>query len=145
MTGMNQDHYDAVQALLELDDALLGRVVDTVKLDAEGRLVRENYAVLYGGSPAELGGDRLRKSQVVDDNAVFDFVVRSVGVDAAAARATSQHVIDQLAGSTLTIAGRYCRPIKHTGGDRARPENSVKPPLFYIDDEFELRSFFRRG
>lgn len=141
---MNRAHYDAVFAQIDDDESLAGKGHEAVRLDGDGRLIRDIYWILFGGGPASTGGDRLVRSQVVDDNAVFDFTVRSVGTSVAAAMAESQKVQDQLIGWTPTIEGRRCRPVKFSGADKVRPDNSVKPPLFYVDDEFELRSFFTR-
>ncbi len=138
-------HYDAVKSRLEDLPALQGKVFDSTRRDSSGALVRTNYIVLFGGSPAELGGDRAFRSQVVDDNAVFDFTVRGVGVTATSAREMLAAASRQLVSWTPSIPGRYCRPVRFTGGDDyPRPDESVKPPLFYADDEYELRSFFRR-
>jgi hypothetical protein len=142
---VNRAHYDAVFAQIDDEDSLHGKGHETVRTDADGRLVRDIYWILFGGSPSELGGDRLTRSQVVDDNAVFDFTVRSVGTSTAAATAESEKVQAQLIGWTPQIDGRRCRPVKFSGADKVRPDNSVKPPLFYVDDEFELRSFFMRA
>lgn len=142
---MNQDHYDAVFNQIDAEESLHDKGHQAVRLDGEGRLIRDIYWILFGGGPAEIGGDRLVLSQVVDDNAVFDFTVRSVGTSVDSAMAESKKVQDQLIGWTPTIAGRRCRPVKFSGADKVRPDNSVKPPLFYVDDEFELRSFFTRA
>lgn len=84
------------------------------------------------------------KDQVVDDNAVFDYTVRAVGTSATAVRTLQRAVAVQLVAWTPEIPGRRCRPVKFTGGDdEPRPDGSVKPPLFFADDEYELRSFFR--
>jgi hypothetical protein len=141
---VNRAHFDALFAQIDADTALHGRGHETAKVDAQGALVRDNYWILYGGSPAELGGDRLVRAQVVEDNAVFDFTVRSVGVSVDAVFAESEKVQAQLVGFVPTVPGRNCRPVKFTGADRIKTDTSVKPALFYVDDEFELRSFFKR-
>jgi hypothetical protein len=139
---MNREHYLAVRDRLEEDPALDGRGYDSARVNEDGSLVRDTYWILYGGSPSELGGDRLYKSQEIDDNAVFDFTVRSAAPTAAGVFAESQKVQDQLVGFVPVIIGRRCRKVRLTGSDKIRADNSVKPPLFYLDDEFELRSFF---
>lgn len=139
---MNRTHYLAVKTRIEEDPDLDGKGYETARVNQDGILVRGVYWMLYGGGPAELGGDRLYRSQEVHDNAVFDFTVRSVAPDAAGVFAVSQRVSDQLVGWVPQIPGRRCRPVRHTGGDKVRADNSVKPPLYYMDDEYELRSTF---
>lgn len=135
-------HYEAVKERLEGDAALADKVFDTSRINADGELIRANYLILYGGSPAELGGDRLFKQQVQGDNGVFDFTVRGVGVTATSARTMLAAASAQLVNWIPEIAGRNCRPMKFTGGGDIRTDTSVKPPLYYADDEYELRSFF---
>jgi hypothetical protein len=139
---MNREHYLAVKTRLEEEQALDGRGYESARVNEDGSLVRDTYWILYGGSPTELGGDRLYKSQEIDDNAVFDFTVRSAAPTVAGVFAESQKVQDQLVGFVPQIPGRRCRKVRLTGSDKVRADNSVKPPLFYVDDEFELRSFF---
>jgi hypothetical protein len=141
---MNREHYLAVFGRLEEDDALDGRGYESARVDANGALIRETYWILWGGSPAELGGDRLFKSQETDDNAVFDFTVRSVSTTVEGVFLESQKVQEQLVGWVPEIAGRRCRKVRLTGSDKVKADPSVKPPLFYVDDEFELRSYFTR-
>lgn len=136
-------HYNAVKDRLEDASALSDKVFDSARLNADGTFVRANYIILFGGSPAELGGDRQFRQQVADDNAVFDFTLRGVGTSATAARSMLMAAATQLVGWVPQISGRYCRPVRFTGGDDPRPDMSVKPPLFFADDEYELRSFFR--
>lgn len=141
---MNRDHYLAVFNRIETDPALDNRGYESARVNADGTLVRDTYWILFGGGPAELGGDRLYLSQEIDDNAVFDFTVRSVSTTTAGVFATSQKVQDKLVGWAPDIAGRLCRKMRLTGSDSVKADNSVKPPLFYVDDEFELRSYFTR-
>lgn len=139
---MNRAHFDAVFDQIDAHPALDGKGNESAKVNSDGSLKRETYWILWGGSPAELGGDRLYKSQEIDDNAVFDFTVRSVSTTVAGVFAESQFVQQQLVGWVPDIAGRRCRKVRLSGSDKVRADDSVKPPLFYIDDEFELRSYF---
>src|SRR5690349_18934722 len=72
-------HYDALVARLEQHAGLAGKVFDVVRRDEGGEFTRSNYLVVTVGMP-ETGGDRQARSQVPDDNAVFDFKVRAVGI-----------------------------------------------------------------
>lgn len=135
---MDEAHYGAVRARLET--VFSGRVFDSARVNPDGSFVRDNYVVLFGGSPAELGGDRYRRSQVADDNAIYDYTVRLVGVSPSVVRSMVADVRGLLVGWVPRITGRSCRPVKRSGGDDVRPEQDVKPPLFFADEEFELRS-----
>ncbi len=139
------DHFDAMKSRLQEHPSLANKVYDTARLDTHGAFIRDNYVILFGGSPAELGGDRLHRSQVLDDNAVFDYTVRAVGTTADVVRDLLRAVALQFVAWTPTIVGRSCRPVRYSGGSEVRMENSVKPPLMYADEEYELRSFFRSG
>lgn len=146
MSALDEPHFEAIKARLQSSPRLVGKVFDTVRRDSGGVLVTdENYLVLFGGRPAELGQDRLIHSQVPDDDAVFDFVVRGVGVDPGSAAAMLREAAGLLVAWAPVVAGRFCRPVRFMGGDQIRPDGSVMPSLYFGDDEYELRSFFRNG
>lgn len=118
-----------------------GKVEDTVKTDSNGDYVRDNYLILFGGRPSELGGDRQAFRQVADDNAVYDITVRAVAVDADTCRRLLRDASFELVAWKPTVPGRDCT-IRFTGGSDPRPDHAARPPLFYADDEYELRSLF---
>lgn len=139
---MIADHYDAVQARLE--GRFPGKVFDTVRLNPDGEYVRDNYLILFGGAPVETGGDRQARTQVLNDNAVFDYTVRVVATSVHNILGMLDAVTTQLFEWTPDIPGRVCKRLHYP--PRQKPEvqveNSVKPPLFYVDTEWVLRSFF---
>lgn len=137
-------HRDAVQARLEA--RFPGKVFDTARLDPDGEFVRDNYLILFAGSPVETGGDRQVYAQVVDDNAVFDYTVRVVATSASVALDMLDAVHIELLGWTPTIPGRRCQRLHYPRQNpRVQTENSVKPPLFWVDTEWVLRSNFVAG
>lgn len=139
---MIADHYGAVQARLEL--RLPGKVSDSARLNTDGTYRRENYVILLGGAPAETGGDRQAHSQILNDNAVFDYKMRVVGTSPGVVRDMLDAVNAQMFEWTPLIPGRVCSRMHYP--PRQRPEvqveTSVKPPLFFADVEWVLRSNF---
>jgi hypothetical protein len=139
-------HYDAVKARLEEHIALDGKVFDTARVDADGAYVRANYLILFGGAPAEFGGDRQARRQVADDNAVFDYMLRAVGISAEAVRLLLEAAAVQFTAWIPEIPGRRCSAMHYPAQTPAmRTETSVKPPLLYADAEWVLRSNFVNG
>jgi len=139
---MIADHYDAMLARLE--ERFPGKVFDTARVNTNGEYVRENYVILSGGSPAETGSARHGRTQILNDDAVFDYTVRVVGTSSNTVLDMLDAVNGQLSQWTPTIPGRNCNRLHYPPRQRPeiRTENSVKPPLFYADTEWVLRSFF---
>ncbi len=137
-------HYDAMHDRLEARPSLANKVDDTARLNANGEYIRTNYIILFGGAPAETGGDRQARSQIRNDNAVFDYRLRHVGISPEAVRRLIDESNAQLFEWTPIIPGRRCVRMHYP--PRQKPEvqveTSVKPPLFYADTEWVLRSFF---
>lgn len=139
---MLKAHYDAVKARLEEHVALSGKVHDAVRVNDAGEFVRAAYVVLTAGMP-ETGGDRHARSQTHQDNAVFDFKLRAVGTSVNAVMGLLDAVSSQWLGWVPTVAGRRCFAMRYPRQEAAvLPELSVRPPLFYADVEYTLRSHF---
>lgn len=139
---MISDHYEAVED--RLLERLPGKVSDTARLNADGTYRRENYVILLGGSPAETGGDRQARKQVLNDNAVFDYKMRVVGTSPGVVRDMLDAVNEQMFEWTPQIPGRRCARMHYPPRQKpeVQTENSVKPPLFFADVEWVLRSNF---
>lgn len=129
--------YAAVEAQLEADSALVVR--DTV-YDPAGAIVRGSYVVLFGGSPDDLDDDRFSNVPDLNSKAEYVYTTRSVSTTPDGVRAVQTHVFTQLVGTVLTVTDRKCDPLRHTHGDDIQADASVKPPLFYADDEWTLVS-----
>jgi hypothetical protein len=133
-------HFNAMRALLEADELLDGHVEDTARVDQTGLPIRDNYVILFGGGPDVLDDDRLAAPQLPDSDAEFSYTVRSVAIDADGARMLSGRAFSRFVGVVPTVEGRKCRRIRHTGGAPVVADNSVRPPLFYCDDDYALNS-----
>lgn len=133
------DEYAAVKTALAVGP-LTGRVYDTVRIDSTGNLVREAYAVLYGGTPDRLTDERYTAAQRPGSRAFYTYTVRAVAPDPGGVRAVTNTAINNLVGKTLTIPSRVCAPITLELGDDVQEDESVTPPMFYSDTEFQLIS-----
>lgn len=118
-----------------------GKVEDTVKLTTAGEYVRDNYIILLGGTPDEVGGDRQAFRQVADDNATYLLTVQVVGISPAAVRAMLTAAMDELAGWKPKVTGRDCS-LRFDSASGPEPDLSVKPPLFFANANYTLRSLF---
>lgn len=138
---MNGAHFDAIVARLRDRPSLSARVHDSAApLNADGELVRGAYVVVYGGSPDSLASNRAFSPQSSTSEAEYVYTIRCVDTNPAGVRAVQRQVADQLIGFRPVIAGRICRPVWLSAGDDVEPDNDVKPPLFYADDEYTLAS-----
>lgn len=133
-------HFAAVKARIEEDAALAGNGYDTARLDGDGKPIRGTYFVLYGGGPDELDDQRLASTQRIDSDATFVYTVRSVSTDAATVRAMQTKVLTKLIGFIPTVANRVCSAMELTDSNDVEVDDNVTPPLFFADDEYELRS-----
>lgn len=140
MTNSPAAHADAFKALLGAAAPLLGKVVDTVKVNATGGLVRDNYAVVYAGGPEVLDDDRYTATQRADSTSEWEPTVRYVGIDANSARLMFAAGQTALIGKTLTISGRVNDRIRFLGADRVEEDRNVTPSLFYVDAEYAYTS-----
>lgn len=139
---MLKAHYDVVRARLEEHVALKAKVHDAVRVSESGEFVRAAYVVLTAGMP-ETGGDRQARAQIHHDNAVFDFKVRAVGTSVNAVMGLLDAVSAQWLGWVPAVAGRRCSAMRYPRQDvEVLPELTVRPPLFYADVEYTLRSHF---
>ncbi|MEO5920612.1 MAG: hypothetical protein ABIQ01_05655 [Pseudolysinimonas sp.] len=135
-----EKHFAAVRTLLVAGPNLANRVFDTARVDAQGQLIRDTYAVLFGGTPDDRDDDRNTAPQQVDSTAEYVYTTRSVSITADGARKVADQVAAALIGKVATVTGRRCDPLRQTLGGDAEPDRSVTPPLYYIDDEYTLVS-----
>lgn len=129
--------FEAVKAQLEADTRLVVR--DTV-YDAQGAVVQGTYVVLFGGGPDTLNDERVTKQQEVTSDSVTVYTVRSVSTTPAGVRSALEHVLTQLVGFIPTVEGRVCDAVQLTHSVDVQPDASVKPILFFCDNEFSLSS-----
>jgi hypothetical protein len=135
-----REHFAAVKVHLEGDVDLAGKGHDSARRDNIGALIRDTYWILFGGSPDELDDNRFTKAQDINSTAEFVYTIRSVSVTADGARAEADKIAVRLVGVKLTVAGRRLDAIRLTSGGEVRPDESVRPPLYFCDDEYTLVS-----
>lgn len=133
------EEYKAVKSRVEVN-ALLGKVEDAARVDGTGTLRREQYVILFGGPADELDDDRLGSSPLPTSDAEYEYTARAVAVTALGVLEVMNQVMAQLVGYTPVITGRKCGAIRPGPTDKVRADYSVKPPLFYLDQDFLLKS-----
>jgi hypothetical protein len=133
-------HIAAVKARLTDGTALAGKLYDSARLDSNGVLIRDTYAILYGGTPDVLDDGRQSSPQAAMSDAEFVYTFRSVSPTVDGCRAVQQIALTRLTGFVAALSGRTCSPIVLTSSGDPRPDMSVNPPIFYADDEYTLRS-----
>lgn len=142
---MIAEHLDAVTARLEMHAGLAGKVFEVVRQNPDGEYVRANYVVVTAGMPVT-GGDRQARTQTHRDNAVFDFKVRAVGVSPSAVLGLLDAVSQQWLGWVPSVVGRECSAMRYPRQSvTVEADTSVRPPLFFADVEYTLRSHFVNG
>lgn len=125
--------YDALFALAN-GGALSGKVFDTVREDAQGTLVRDQYVILYHTTP-EASSERFNLPATMSNSALeLEFDVRAVGTTARGAARTLEAFLTRTVGQTLTVSGRQVTPLTvGVSGSRVQTDKSVSPPLYYQD------------
>jgi hypothetical protein len=132
-------HYEAFKAQIAADSSL--KVHDAARTDGKGGLLREQYVIAIGGPPEELDDGRLASPQGQLSDAVFSYTARAVSISASGAMLVAARVFAQVVGAVLQIDGRTCLPIELDGADeKVQVDNNVNPPMFYLDQDFTLRS-----
>jgi hypothetical protein len=132
--------FAAFRGQLESAPALSGKVFDAVRVDAEGKLIRDTYAVLFGGPPDDLDDGRLALPQMADADATYVYTVRAVSTTAGGVRATLSLLLRQVVGSVLTVEGRRMDRTRLTDVTDVLTDDAVRPPMFYADIEFAVVS-----
>jgi hypothetical protein len=135
------DHYLAVLALLEADDAL--RVEDAAQLDDNGELLRAQYAILYPTGPDDLDDDRFTAEQALDSDADFTYTLKAVSVTALGCAYVADHILAALVRKVPDVEGRRIDPIRYVEMTEVQPDFSARPPLYQSDVTISLTS--RRG
>jgi len=133
-------HFSAFKARLEGDSALSGKGYDSARRNTDGILIRDTYWIPFGGAPENLDDDRFTKPQDADSNAEYVYTVRAVSPTPDGCRAVVDKVTAQLAGAVLAVTGRELDPLRLTASDDPRPDDSVKPPIYFADTEWTLVS-----
>lgn len=132
--------FDALKGLLESAPLLAGRVRDSVT-DERGEVVRATYLVLFGAGPDELDDGRWGSIPRPESDALYVFPLKAVSTDAEGVRLLAD-AVRGFVGRKPVLAGRRCDPLV-VEFQEARVDNSVSPPMHYMDMLVEFGS--RRG
>lgn len=132
--------YAAMKTRAEAEATLTGKVVNTVRVDNNGTLIRDQYVILFGGGPERLDDDRFTAPQKPTSKAEFVFPTRSVSVTPDGALAVATKLMNQFVGFTPTITGRICERIQLDEGSfsEVKIDDSVLPPLYFVDADYTL-------
>lgn len=140
---MISEHYEALQSRIEAGEGLSGKVHDTVRLDATGGLIRDQYVILYNPVPLDFTVDRYTGLPSYEGTTDWECDFRVVGNSPSRVRATLARVLAQLVGHRLVVAGRQPALLTVAAGSRIREDQSVKNFLYFADGSVEWTS--RKG
>jgi len=129
--------YTDVKSRLTADPAV--KVYDAVRQDANGKLLRETYLLLFPGA-GDADDDRLSAAQSPDSDVEFEWRIRAVSINTDGIMLLLAKVRNQLSGYVVTAAGRLCSPIRIEDDSDVEPDYSVTPPLLYCDVYITFRS-----
>jgi hypothetical protein len=134
------EHFTAMQARLEADATLTGKVFAAARVADNGTLIRDQYVILFGGGPEVLDDDRFTAPQRATSKAEFVYTVRAISVTADGALAVATKVLNQLVGFVPTITGRVCERIRLDEGSfgESKADASAMPPLYFLDADYVL-------
>ena len=135
------DPFALVQARLEAASILAGKVRD-MALTPAGEVFQGNYLLLFmSANPDELVTERQSRSAQADDDADWVFTVRAVAVDTDGARMLARAAFSQLLGWAPSLAGRTFSKVSHDGAEPVREDTTLKPSLFFAEDDYSVRSW----
>lgn len=137
---MIDDYYAALKTRVEAEPGFTGRVYDTVRLDANGALIRDNYVIQYSPVPVDVPEYRYTGLESFAGAVEFDNDFRVVGLNAATVRQMTGRLVEHLVGHKLAITGRAPAAIRLGEVGKTVPDTSVKPFLYYADVSIEWTS-----
>lgn len=129
-------HKNAVVAELHTDTVLAGCGYEgTVHFDKPGDRPKK-YWTIYTDSGLR-GSDRL---DGLPRSAVLRYTVHCIGQTPEQAQMLADRVIEKLAGAQLAVEGFAPFRVQHTGSDPTQMDTTIRPPLHYTVDRFDLRT-----
>ena len=131
LTPMPRAHTDALLARLRADTGLSGVVFEGVVTDRPAR-----YCTVFADQGRH-ESERLDERQI---QSAYRYVIHSIGSTPEQARWVGERVFAQLFDWRPVIPGRTCWRARHVGGQAMQIDRDVSPPLWFVVDEFELRS-----
>lgn len=137
---MIDEYFTDLENRIASGEGMSGRVFDTVRLDGNGALIRENYVILFSPVALDIPQSRFTKVQTFEDDVEFEADLRVVGTTPATVRRMLSVVMRQLVGHLASAPGR--QPAKVTLGsqDKVREDQSVKPFLYFANASVEWTS-----
>lgn len=132
------EHYEAFKTFYEAGENM-PTVFDAVRIDESGTLIRDTYVILWP-PVVDLGDDRFLKAQDFDSSQEHDFLVRVVAPSVSLAAKAADRVIARMVGAEIVVDGRTVTKISLSEQTRINADTAVRPPLFFADYTFHLRS-----
>lgn len=134
---MIDEYFQALKARMELSPVMVGKVFDTLRMNPDGGLIRDNYVLLFSPLPVNVPQTRLAQVQTFADDVEFEVDLRVIAVNPAGVRLWASKVMQQLVGHQVAITGRQPAKLTVSGGSRVREDQSVKPFLYFSDLSLE--------
>lgn len=133
------DLYTALTTRFAESTILAGKLRNTA-VDRDGGVVRDNYLLLFtSANPDELLTDRETREQTAADDGRWGFTLRAVAVDPDGCNLLLREAFAELVGWAPTVTGFHASKIRHEGSERIRPDNTLRPPLFFGEDDYYVR------
>ncbi|MBL5975370.1 MAG: hypothetical protein D3X82_16880 [Candidatus Leucobacter sulfamidivorax] len=133
------DLHTALTARFAGSTILDGKLRDTA-VDRDGGVVRGNYLLLFtSANPDELLTERETREQTAGDDGRWFFTLRAVAVDPGGCTLLLGEAFAELVGWAPTVAGFTASRIRHEGAEQIRPDNTLRPPLFFGEDDYSVR------
>jgi len=129
-----------IRARFDESPLLADKLRDTA-LDEHGQLYRDNYLLLFlPANPSTLTDERCAREQQATDPGIWEWTVRAVAVDTDGARLLLREAFTMLVGWKPDIPGREPTKVRHTGSEPVLADRSIRPALYYGEDDYTLRS-----
>jgi len=137
------EYFTVLDTRLKLGQGLADKTYDTLRLDPDGNLLRENYVVLFSPTLDEGEVERYMKEPDADDAIPFEVEVRVVGTAVPNVRKMLSVAVGQFRGFRVGIEGRSPVMLRCVGVTQVRPDTAVKPFLYWASTSFAWTS--RKG
>ena len=137
---MIDEYFTDLESRIEAGTGLAGKVYDTVRLDATGGVIRDNYVILYSPVALDIPQTRFTEIPTFASDVEFESDLKVVGISGQAVRQMLARVMTQLIGYKTTITGRQPARISLGSQGRVREDTSVKPFLYFAEASIEWTS-----
>jgi hypothetical protein len=135
------DAFDAFRLVLTGGILTTARISDSVRKNATGTPVRDNYVVVSDETPLRVK-DRYTVQQQLNGRMRHRFDVRSVATAPSGRRMYQDAVHANLIGALPVLMGRECTPIEAVEPlEEGRPKYDSTADLYFAIDSFEFWSW----